>query len=132
MKEYRTACRRDIDTYLETRHDMRFSAADVMQYLEEIGRPVNQATVYRNLDKMTELGILMKSRNPSEDCSYYQYMHTEMNCEGHLHFQCRKCGKVIHLEDNVTERFYRYIQSNFHVALDFKDSMITGLCEDCR
>ena len=131
-KEYRTKFKDDIMEYLRTNKDVRFCASDVFEYMSGNGVTINLTTVYRNLDKMTENGILLKSKNPTDECCYYQYTEPNSHCKEHLHVQCKMCGKIIHLEGTFMKEFNDYIVSEHGFALDFKDSMIIGICKDCK
>ena len=57
---YKTKSRSYIMDFFEAHKEQIVSAADIHHYLEENGKQVNLATIYRNLDKMTEEGILLK------------------------------------------------------------------------
>ena len=131
-KEYSTQCKNDIMEYLQSHADQRFRAADIVEYLNQKGRITNQATVYRNLSRMTESGLLIKSKNATDECCYYQYADETHHCAEHLHIQCRECGKVIHLDGAFMGKFYKYIQSEYEFALDCKNSIIVGLCRACN
>ena len=93
---------------------------------------INITTVYRNLDKMTENGVLIKSKNPADESCFYQYAQPDQHCREHLHVQCKKCGKLLHLDGDFMRKFNDYIRAEHGFELDFSDSMMIGLCENCR
>lgn len=131
-KEYRTKYKDDIMEYLRQNRDMRFCASDVFDYMNGKGVTINLTTVYRNLDKMTENGILLKSKNPADESCFYQYTEPDSHCKEHLHIQCKKCGKIIHLEGSFMKDFSDYVQAAHGFILDYRDSMIIGICEACK
>ena len=57
---YKTKSRSYIMEFFTAHKEQIVSAADIHHYLEENGKHVNLATIYRNLDKMTDEGILLK------------------------------------------------------------------------
>ena len=130
-KTYKTKYKDDLLEYMKMNKNRRFCAADVFEYMTGNGVSINLTTVYRNLDKMTENGVLLKSKNPTDECCFYQYTEPEYHCVGHLHIQCKCCGRIVHLEDSFMKEFRQYVQITHGFALDCRDSMIMGFCEKC-
>ena len=60
QKGYSTKVSRAIEKYLEKQRNTSFSVADVYDYMQQQGIQVNLATIYRNLDKLTERKMLVK------------------------------------------------------------------------
>lgn len=131
MKQYNTKSKEAIINYIKARKGTRFCAADLMMYLGEQEIEINQATVYRNLEKLTEQGSLLKTKNSADDSCYYQYALPEKHCGEHLHLQCKKCGKVIHLEGEKMDGFYRYVRDELGFCLQHKESVLVGICAEC-
>ena len=131
-KEYKTRYKDNIMEYLQQNKNVRFCASDVFDYMSRRGISINLTTVYRNLDKMTDSGILLRSKNPADECCFYQYAEPENHCEGHLHMQCRQCGKVIHLDGVFMEKLNAYVEQTHGFLLDCMTSMLSGVCESCR
>ena len=131
-KEYHTKCRDMIMSYIEDHKDERFSAADIADHIAKSGGKTNVTTIYRNLDKLTADGTLIKTKNPANDFSFYQYSGGEYNCDGHLHIQCKVCGKVIHLNSKYMAEVYSYLKKEQGFKLDFKASILVGVCNECR
>ncbi len=132
QKEYRTKSKNEIIAYIEKHKDRRFSAADVYEYILQHGGNINLATIYRNLDKLTRRGILIKLKNAKDDYSVYQYLDKDGGCAHHLHVQCRECGNMLHIDDSAMTRIHSYLQNQCGYSLDCKDSMLIGHCEKCR
>lgn len=131
-KTYRTKGKEILFAYFEALNGKRFCAKDVMEYLKEKGESMNQATVYRNLDKLSSDGILFKSKQPDDDNTYYQYVGENSHCNEHLHMQCKNCGKVIHLESPKMDIFYKQIHDEMGFELEPVESVLVGVCADCK
>ena len=131
-KQYRTKCKDLIIAYIESHSNERFSAADIADYISENGISTNITTIYRNLDKLTAEGKLIKTKNPGNDCCFYQYAGEDKRCDGHLHMQCKVCGKVIHLNDKYMAEVYHYLKNETGFKLDFRTSILVGICKNCR
>lgn len=131
-KGYVTRPRNLILEYITSQKDRQFSATDVYNFLLSRKCQVNLVTVYRNLDKMLQEGILLHYKYTDQNCSMYQYAEKAENCENHLHLKCKKCGKVIHLECSFMEEISRHLMEHHGFQIDCKESAITGICEACR
>ena len=59
-KTYHTKATQEIEQYLSLQKDKSFCVADVYHYLESNNVDVNQSTVYRTLDRMTDNGVLVR------------------------------------------------------------------------
>lgn len=103
-----------------------------MEFLKEKGVDVNKTTVYRNLDRMTENGLLIKHKSMISDGFIYQVSKEENHCEDHIHFQCRKCGAIVHLSDEKTGEYLESISKELGLEIDFRNSSFNGLCKKCR
>lgn len=131
-REYHTKCRSSIMEYLESHKESRFSASDIYEYLKNSGNVINLATIYRNLDKMTESGALIKYKSAEDDRCTYQYIEPESDCGHHLHMQCSRCSKIIHLECDIMSKLTENIESNYGFSIECKNSLLTGVCNDCK
>lgn len=130
-KQYHTKGKEILLTYFMGSTGKRFCAKDVIDYLNDCEISMNQATVYRNLEKLTEEGKLLKTKNPSDDTGYYQYVGDGSCCREHLHIQCKVCGKIVHLEGPVMDSFNDYVQNELNFVLEPKESVLIGKCPDC-
>ena len=132
MKNYNTKGKDIIMAYLKDHADGNFSANDILQYLEEHNSKMNISTVYRNLDKFVDQGMLMKLKNPDDDFCRYQYKHPDGNCDDHIHMQCRNCGRVFHLECGFMEELSKHLSAHHGFTIESAGSMIKGLCGECN
>lgn len=132
MKNYNTKGRDIIMAYLKDHSDSNFSANDVYRFLEENNSKMNISTVYRNLDKFVDMGMLMKLKNPEDDFCRYQYKHPDGNCDDHIHMQCRSCGKVFHLECGFMTELSKHLFAHHGFTIESMGSMLKGLCRECN
>lgn len=129
-QNYKTKPKEYILEFLESHTNMRFSAKEMYEEIIKAGYSINLATVYRNLDKLVEAGSLLKHFDNDTNCATYQYIENE-SCLAHFHFECKKCGKMIHLGKVETERFLKMVQNTLHFAVEPQNTYLTGLCSKC-
>ncbi|MBR5733290.1 MAG: transcriptional repressor, partial [Lachnospiraceae bacterium] len=108
-KSYRTAARTQIAEYLKNNADRALTAGDIMKHLEKNSMDVNISTVYRYLGRLSEEGTVNKYSADSGEVALYQFAQPARNCESHLHLQCVKCGKVIHLDCHFMDEINEHI-----------------------
>ena len=132
QKSYHTKTSDLIAQFIQTKLDQGFTASELSAFLKENGVSVNKTTVYRNLDKMTESGRLAKRKSMTSDGFVYQTAEEENHCAEHIHFQCCKCGSVIHLSDKKTEQYLKSLSKDLGLQINLNLSSLNGLCQKCR
>lgn len=131
-KIYTTKTRNLIIDFFTENKDKRVSAATVFEQLQKKQVQINLATIYRNLDRLTEEGVLIKNKSVQDDCSLYQYVEPHKNCHEHLHLQCKGCGKVMHMECDFMKEIAGHLREEHGFLLDCKASALIGICNTCR
>jgi Fur family ferric uptake transcriptional regulator len=129
---YKTKSREYILEYFKGHKEQIVSAADIHRDLQENGKQINLATIYRNLDKMTEDGVLLKYKTAKDEHAVFQFVGEHEKCHEHLHLQCVKCGKVIHLECCFMKDIVNHLEEHHGFMLECSNSVLYGLCRDCR
>lgn len=132
LQKYHTKTTDLISQFIAQKNEHGFSAAELSAFLKEHGVEVNKTTVYRNLDKMTEAGQLVKHKSMISDGFVYQVAEEEKHCSEHIHFQCCKCGSVIHLSDEKTSEYLKSISEELGFQINLNLSALNGICNKCR
>lgn len=131
QKGYQTKSKGGILNFIEEHKEKRFSAADVHRYLTDRATNVNLTTVYRNLEKLTEAGILLRLGFGKDGSALYQYLIPENRCHEHLHIQCNLCGRVFHVDDEFMSKVNAYFKEHGYELIS-EESVLIGVCGDCR
>ena len=130
--EYKTENRKRILAFLEENADTTVSVKDIFNYLEKKKCPVNMTTIYRYLDKLEKDGRVISYASEKGEKATYQYVNNQHHCENHLHLQCIKCGKIIHLDCDFMGKIYGHILEKHGFDIQCKNSIIYGICSECR
>ena len=125
MKEYKTKQRELILNIFTSNESV---TAD--EICEKLYPKVNRSTVYRNLEKLTESGKLIKEVPTNGNKSIYKLNHT-LQCNGHLHLICNKCGGVLHLSDETSEKLEKILCDDCGFFVNDQKTMIYGICDNC-
>ena len=88
-----------------------------------------RSSFYRIISKMVDEGKLRRIADEKTRRTTYQYLGDE-HCAEHLHLKCNGCGRLIHLDHDVSEKLVTSLRSIGGFALDAR-SMLFGRCEKC-
>lgn len=129
---YNTKSKKVILEYLSNNMNTAYSIKDIQKYLNSVKLTMNITTIYRNLEKLYKDNYLMKYISNGGKNITYQYVNSIDNCITHLHIQCIKCGKIIHLDCSYMKQIENYVLDIHKFRLDCEKSILYGLCEKCK
>ena len=87
--------------------------------------PINLATVYRNLDFLCEMRLVVAAQIGG-------HMYYEIAGEiPHHHLVCRKCNKVTQIGHETLKVFFDEIQRQQKFVIDMDHVTLFGLCSKC-
>lgn len=128
---YNTKSRKLILEYLESKSYTTVSVADIIEYLKRVGENVNPTTVYRYLNKLSAEKKVLKFSEDEGGKAVYQIIGHQHSCHGHIHIQCTKCGKLLHLDCDFMEDFKVHLKENHNFLLKCESSLLYGICSEC-
>jgi Fur family ferric uptake transcriptional regulator len=103
------------------------SHADVAEQLDEAG--VDKATAFRNLNDMTDAGLLRRTELGDHVYRFEEVRHGEAGEELHPHFLCVDCGNVSCMDNvKLTAGSIRESKKVGEVA----EILLRGRCNDCK
>ena len=103
------------------------SAQEIHELIGRAGTTVGLATVYRTLQKLSEVGEIDMLRTEDGEAIYRRCSATH-----HHHLVCRSCGATVEVEGPTVERWTRSIASE-HGYADISHTLeIFGTCPACR
>jgi Fur family ferric uptake transcriptional regulator len=102
------------------------SAQEIHELIGRAGTTVGLATVYRTLQKLSEVGEVDMLRTEDGEAIYRRCSATH-----HHHLVCRSCGATVEVEGPAVERWTRAIASE-HGYADISHTLeIFGTCRAC-
>ena len=107
------------------------SAEDVYGVLRERESEIGLATVYRALDLLSELGILVRM-DFGDGCARYELNTVDPKIHHHHHLICLKCKKVIEFEEDLLEMLEAYIEKKSGFKIANHEVKFFGYCSECR
>ena len=107
------------------------SAEDVYGFLRENESEIGLATVYRALDLLSKLGILVQVEF-GDGCARYELNTADPNVHHHHHLICVKCKKVIEFEEDLLDDLEANIAKKSGFQILNHEVKFFGYCKDCR
>ena len=132
-KDYKmTEQRREIlQVFLDQPSEHHLSAEDVHSVLRSKKSEIGLATVYRSLELLGSLGILLKIEF-GDGCSRYELNTTNPNSHRHHHLICLKCKKVIEFDEDKLDELEEEIAIKSGFEIVNHEVKFFGYCKDCR
>ena len=94
--------------------------------VQETTPAVNRTTVYRNLDFLCEMRLVVAVR--IGDQTYYEIAGKTP----HHHLICRTCGKTEQIGHEALQGFFDKIEREHDFHIDMDHVGLFGLCAECR
>ena len=130
--KYKSKVGEEILSFLESKKDTAVTVMDILKDLKRKKQSTNITTVYRQLEKFIEEKKVIAHSAKDGKKIMYQYIAGQEDCLKHLHIQCVKCSKIIHLDCDESEDFTSHIEKEHGIALDYSKTLLFGLCSECR
>ena len=111
--------------------DEHLSAEDVHEILRKKDLDFGLATVYRNVELLSELGILAKV-DFGDGCVRYELSTTDPKIHNHHHLICLNCKKVIEFEEDLLEGLENFIEEKSGFKIVNHEVKFFGYCSDCK
>jgi Fur family transcriptional regulator, stress-responsive regulator len=85
------------------------------------------STVYRALDRLHGLGLVLEVRLPGSASALYEPARA-----GHAHFHCVQCGRVDDIEFSLPTAELAALSARHQIEIGTVVTTLSGLCEGCR
>ena len=87
---------------------------------------ISRATVYRNLNSLSEMGDIRKIEIPG-GADRFDHM-----CHDHCHVKCEKCGRVFDVDMEYITGLEKNIKNDCGFTFTGYDILFWGVCPDCQ
>ena len=133
MAEYKTHQRKAVLNFLSEHGDVQYSIDELAQALaEKYGADApGKSTVYRLINRLVEDGTVRRFEKNNSRQFVYQIAGGE-ECHHHLHMKCLNCGKLLHMEHELSEELISLIYGDSDFAVDQEQTTLFGCCKECK
>ena len=132
--KYKTKQRDLLLKYLESVSGKHITANDVCEYFKEQGDAIGQSTVYRQLERLVDEGIINKYIIDSNSPACFEYIGGDCHDDDEVcfHCKCEKCGRLIHLHCDELSGIGKHLFDEHDFKMDPMRTVFYGLCENCN
>ena len=102
------------------------TADEVYEAIQKEHPTVSKATVYRNLNLLSEMGEIRKMEIPGGPDRF------DHRCHDHCHVRCEKCGRVFDVDMEYVSGLEKGIRDTHGFAFTGYDILFRGICPECR
>jgi len=128
---YKTKQREAIIDYIASLEPSHVTAPQIVEHFKNEKLTIGRTTIYRLIDKLTEMGEIRKYTTDGVSGACYQYAGSVENCYAHLHLKCEGCGQLFHLECEKLQEIQQYVLSSYHFDINAQKTVLYGKCGNC-
>ena len=131
MSSYHTEQKKILLDFLTKNKDRSFTIDEITAGIEADGASLARSTVYRLASRMASEGVLRRFVKADSRCASYQLASCE-HCEAHLHLKCVGCGKLFHMDEEISDELVSLIRACNSFSVDEGESVLYGKCSTCN
>lgn len=120
--------------FLKSTQGSHLTANDICEHFRTKGISIGTSTVYRNLERMVEAGLVAKYVVDGMTSACFEYIGEKLHSNTAVcyHCKCEKCGKLIHLQCDEVASLMEHLRSHHDFEMDSIRTVFYGICSDCR
>jgi Fur family transcriptional regulator, ferric uptake regulator len=101
------------------------TAEELASEVQSIAPDVHLSTIYRNLDELEKLGVVVHAHLGHGPATYH------LASETHGHFVCEHCAKMIEAPADLFASLAKAARNQYGFAIDPRHFAVLGLCSRC-
>lgn len=131
--QYKTRQREELLAFLQATPGRHLTAAEIVNHFKESGIPIGTTTIYRQMEKLVDEGIVHKYIIDGNSPACFEYTSNGQRSgeDRHFHCKCERCGDLIHLKCNELSAVTGHLREHHSFAVDPVRTVFYGLCENC-
>lgn len=130
---YKTRQRDELLEYLQTLEGHHFNVCDIHDHFRARGRNIGTTTIYRQLDRLVDEGLVTKYILEPGSPACFEYVPPSRHLNGGIcfHLRCEICGRLIHMQCEELSDITRHILADHNFRVDPMRTVFYGICEEC-
>lgn len=121
-----TVPQRDLIRYIFAQHE-HFDADQLIDDIKKAGLGISRATVYRNLNKLVDAGLLRKIEVGNRTMYEHDYGYPQ-----HEHLVCDRCKKMIEFQSDVIQQALNDVCRHHGFQSKGHTLVVRGICAECN
>ncbi len=130
---YKTKQKEELLGCIEDTHGEHFTAADICKKMRENGNTIGTATVYRQLERLVDEGVISKYFIDESSSACFEYMDPAAHKKHGpcYHCKCEKCGRLIHMDCSEITELTEHLRCEHGFTIDPLRTVFYGVCAEC-
>lgn len=129
-KQYRTKQKELILSCIQAHQGTFFTSKDIIAALADQGAKVGTATVYRNLERLEEEGIIASTSIEGNSSVCYRFL-PDVPEDVYFFLKCEGCGTLSPIDCGELQKLYEHVIEHHLVRINPTKTVLYGLCESC-
>lgn len=132
MVGYQTEQKKLLIDFLLKHSEKSFTIVEIAEGLSREAAEVapGLSTVYRLIPKLVEEGLVKRFPGNQKRRFLYQIVGGE-HCAVHFHMKCTGCGKLLHMNNNLSQLLLENILNASRFRVDQGQTVLFGRCGEC-
>ena len=114
------------DVVCAQREGAHAAAGEIYASAKRLQSGIGYSTVYRALDRLRDLGLVLEVRVPGMASALYEPARA-----GHAHFHCIQCGRIDDVEYNMPATDVTAVADRYKIEVNNVVMTLNGLCHAC-
>lgn len=131
--QYKTKQMAELLSYLESVRGSHVTVSDICRHFSDQGITIGTTTVYRQLDRMVQQGLVAKYTVDATSSACFEYIGGKTDDKPTcLHCKCECCGRLIHLHCDEAINLGHHILEHHDFQINPLRTVFYGICSSCR
>lgn len=131
---YKTKQGNVVQEYLKENAGRHVTVEEIRRNARNGERPISTATIYRQLDKLVESGLVARYVTGVGSPACYEYLNPDQqnSTPEEFHCKCISCGALLHIQCHELSGIGEHLLKEHHFMMDPKRTVFYGLCQKCQ
>ena len=129
-KTYQTRQLAALLSCIRSHHDGYVTVRGLMEQLDAAGSPMGLATVYRQMEKLAQQGLVHRVASDDQNGACWKYCGEDHGGACVL-VKCERCGRITHMCCDELPALYRHLAQEHGFTVDPNRTLLYGTCHDC-
>lgn len=131
--QYKTKQLTELLSFLQSVQGRHVTVNDICKHFSDKGITIGTTTVYRQLERMVQQGLVAKYKVDATSSACFEYIGNHTDGESAcLHCKCECCGKLIHLHCDEAMKLGRHMLKHHDFQINPLRTVFYGMCSSCR
>ena len=115
---------------IRSHHDGYLTVKGLMEQLDEAGSPMGLATIYRQMEKLEQQGLVHRVASDEQNGACWKYCGVDHGGACVL-VKCECCGIIAHMSCDELPALYHHLQSHHGFTVNPNRTLLYGICQSC-